>query len=189
MDLGSLHTHVVGAVLVCPWPEVALLRLWPLPLPLLSRLLLPFSRFFGFCCPGGCGCRDPLLLPLAWPVCALWCEPFEPWRFCPFLPSPPRSSPMTRPDSAPLPPPLPEPLDPVPSPRRIIRPSTPTISAASSKLSSSIPSVASYTSRIDFFASRRDSSAACRQSYMYATYSTFTLNRIGWEPGRSDSAS
>lgn len=49
-------------------------------------------------------------------------------------------------------------------PRLTIRPSTLTISAASSKLSSSMPSRALYTSAMACFASRRQAVGSCKQS-------------------------
>lgn len=51
-------------------------------------------------------------------------------------------------------------------PRFIILPRTPTISAASSKLSSSIPSCDLYTSAMACFASRREAVGSWRQSYI-----------------------
>ena len=76
-----------------------------------------------------------------------------------------------------------------PRPRFIIRPNTPTSSAASSNISSSIPSVALYTSAIVPFANCRDRSCSLQQSYRKAQYSVLTLSRNGCEPHSNDSAS
>src|SRR6266480_1076005 len=78
---------------------------------------------------------------------------------------------------------------PLGNPRFIILPKARTNSAASSNISSSIPSSALYTSAIESFARRLAPSKSFEQSYRKAQYSSLTLSRSGWLPGRRRSAS